>query len=119
MAVVTVMSTVPTAPAGLAATICVPVSLRIVAGLFGPKLTLAVAEVPPAVCTVTSTVPLPGGAIAVICVVEALVIVAAAVPNRTVGVPAKLLPLMVTAVPPATGPAAGPTAVTTGAAPAP
>ena len=74
-----------------------------------------VAEVPAAVVTVMSTVPLPGGLVAVICVAESTVNVVAAVPpKRTPVAPVKPVPVMVTVVPPVTGPLAGKTPVTTG-----
>ena len=76
------------------------------------------AEVPPAVVTVTSTVPVPGGAVAVIEVGELTVTPdASAVPNLTVVAPAiKPLPEIVTDVPPAAGPEVGEIPVTTGTA---
>ncbi len=60
------------------------------------------ALVPPAVVTVMSTVPLPAGDVAVICV--ALLTVnelALPAPNFTAVAPVKLVPVMVTLVPPA------------------
>ena len=77
-----------------------------------------VADVPLAVVTVTSTVPaVPAGLVAVICVAELTVKpVAAAVPNSTAVAPVRFVPVMVTLVPPAVGPAVGLTAVTAGAA---
>ncbi len=152
-AVTTVTSTVPV-PAGLVATICVAVSLVIVAVTLpnltavapdrfvpaivtdvppavGPELGLIpvtagatiyvyssaddVAEVPPAVTTVTSTVPVPAGLVATICVAVSLVIVAVTLPNCTAVAPAKLVPLIVTAVPPVAGPEVGLIPVTLGA----
>jgi hypothetical protein len=73
-----------------------------------------VADVPPGVVTVMSTVPLDcGGAVAVIDVAELTVVLAAlAVPNATVVAPrTKFVPVIVTDVPPVTGPAFVPIAV--------
>jgi len=67
--------------------------------------------------TVTSTIPLPAGEVAVIDV--ALVTeneVAVVAPNLTAVAPVKLLPLMVTDVPPVAGPLFGEIEVTDGAA---
>ena len=64
-----------------------------------------VALVPAAVVTVTSTVPIPAGEVAVIWV--ALLMVkepAALLPNLTAVAPEKLVPVMVTLVPPDGGP---------------
>ena len=75
--------------------------------------------VPFGVPTVTSTtVPAPpAGAVALIWLSELSVkAVAVTVPNRTTVAPVKLLPEIVTAVPPAAGPLPGLTAVTEGAA---
>jgi hypothetical protein len=72
--------------------------------------------VPPAVVTITSTVPIPAGAVAVIWV--ALLTVkepAALLPNLTAVAPEKLVPVMVTLVPPDGGPVFGLTLVTVGA----
>src|SRR5208283_830056 len=75
-----------------------------------------VALVPPGVVTVTSTVPAePAGETAVIWVVEVTVkLDAAVVPNITAVAPVNPVPVIVTVVPPATGPAAGVIPVTTG-----
>ena len=79
------------------------------------------ALVPPGPVTVTSTVPptfweLPAGAIAVIDVAESTVTpVAALPPNDTVSPAAKFDPVIVTAVPPATGPEPARHALTAGA----
>src|SRR5579863_2341353 len=63
-----------------------------------------------------STVPEPAGAVAVIWVAEFTVsVVAAVVPNLTAVTPTKFVPVMVTGVPPAVGPALGLTLVTVGA----
>jgi hypothetical protein len=71
--------------------------------------------VPPLVVTVTSTVPIPAGEVAVIWValltVKAL---AALLPNLTAVTPKKLVPVMVTLVPPDVGPVFGMTLVTVG-----
>ncbi|MHC2619285.1 hypothetical protein ACVIW2_001317 [Bradyrhizobium huanghuaihaiense] len=76
-----------------------------------------VAEVPPAVVTLTSTVPLPAGEVAVIWVAELTVKpVAAVAPNVTAVAPVKLVPVMVTVVPPPAGPVVGEIEVTVGAA---
>jgi hypothetical protein len=57
------------------------------------------------VVTVTSTVPLPAGAMAVIELAELTVKLEAFVePNRTAVAPLKLVPAIVTAVPSAAGP---------------
>ena len=70
---------------------------------------------PPAVATVTFTVPVPLGAVTDTCVVLLKVTAAAAAPNVTVvPVAVKLLPVRTTALPPASGPAAGATVVNVG-----
>ena len=71
--------------------------------------------VPPAVVTLISTVPVPAGAVAVICV--ALLTVkdkALVAPKVTDVAPLKPLPLMVTLVPPAAGPRFGEVELTEG-----
>ena len=70
----------------------------------------------PLTVTVTVTAPaLPAGAVAVIEVLlTATTLVAAAVPNVTVAPVAKLVPVMVTAVPPPVDPVFGDTLVTVG-----
>ena len=74
------------------------------------------ALVPPAVVTVMSTVPLPAGDVAVICVAPLTVNeLALAAPNFTAVAPVKLVPVMVTLVPPAVVPLFGLIAVTVGA----
>ena len=74
-----------------------------------------VADVPPAVVTVTSTVPLPAGDVAVIDVAELTVkLVALTAPNFTAVAPVRVVPVMVTNVPPAVGPDVGETDVTVG-----
>ncbi len=73
------------------------------------------AEVPAGVVTVTSTVPVPAGAVAVIGVALLTVkVVAATVPNLTPVAPVKLVPVMVTEVPPAVDPEVGLMPVTVG-----
>ena len=74
------------------------------------------AEVPPAVETRISIVPEPAGAVAVIWVAELTEKpVAAVAPKLTAVAPVKLVPVMVTLVPPVAGPVVGETAVTVGA----
>ena len=76
-----------------------------------------VADVPPAVVTRTSTVPVPAGDVAVICVAELTVSpVAAVAPNVTAVAPVKPVPVMVTVVPPVPCPDVGEIDVTVGAA---
>jgi hypothetical protein len=76
---------------------------------------VVVALVPLGVVTVTSTVPLPAGLVAVICVaVLPVSAVAAAVPNLTAVAALKLVPVMTTDVPPAAGPPVGASMVTVG-----
>lgn len=79
---------------------------------------LDAAEVIPDVVTVTSTDPADSaGEVAVTWVAEFTVkLVAAVVPNFTALAPVKLVPVMVTLVPPDVGPEEGLTAVTVGAA---
>ena len=76
-----------------------------------------VALVPLGVVTVTSTIPLPGGEIALIEVALLTVNEDAAIdPKLTAVAPVKPVPVMVTLVPPAAGPVFGFTPVTDGAA---
>ena len=76
-----------------------------------------VAEVPPAVVTVTWTIPVPAGDVAVIWVAELTVKpVAAVAPNATAVAFRRLVPVMVTVVPPPPGPVVGDIDVTVGAA---
>jgi hypothetical protein len=79
---------------------------------------MLVALVPPGVVTVTSTVPaVPVGDVAVIeLALFTVTPVAAVAPNFTVAPETNPLPVIVTLVPPANGPAEGLTAVTVGAA---
>ena len=73
------------------------------------------AEVPALVVTVTSTVPVPVGLVAVIVVLESnLTRVDAVVPKFTLEPAVNPVPVMVTAVPPAAGPLAGAMSVTVG-----
>jgi hypothetical protein len=76
-----------------------------------------VAEVPPGVVTVTSTVPAsPAGEVAVMLVALTTVNeVAAVLPKLTAVAPVNPLPVMVTSAPPASGPAVGEIPVTVGA----
>ena len=75
-----------------------------------------VADVPPAVVTVTSTTPvLPAGEVAVMDVAELTVKpVALFAPNLTAVAPVKLVPVIVTVDPPPAGPEVGEIAVTVG-----
>ena len=74
------------------------------------------AEVPPGVVTVTSTVPVSAGAVMVSDVGELNVVVAASGPTSTVVAPeTNPLPVMVITVPPLTGPLPGLMAVMVGA----
>ena len=76
-----------------------------------------VAEVPPVVVTLTSTTLVPAGDVAVIEVAElTMKPVAEAAPNVTVVAPVKLVPVIVTVVPPVAGPCVGEIEVTVGAA---
>jgi len=75
-----------------------------------------VALVPPAVVTVTSTVPVPAGAIAVSDVLLATTTPVAGVePNWTEVAPVRLVPVTVTLVPPVVVPLVGEMPVTVGA----
>ena len=74
-----------------------------------------VADVPPGVVTLTSTVPVPAGAVAVIDVAELNVKLADVAPNVTDVTPVKLVPVIVTLVLPALGPLVGEIDVTVGA----
>ena len=67
------------------------------------------------VVTLTSTTPVPGGDVAVIWVAELTVKpVAAVAPNVTAVAPVKLVPVIVTVVPPVAGPRVGEIALTAG-----
>ena len=75
-----------------------------------------VALVPPGVVTVTSTVPVPEGAVALMLVALLTVkLEAAVVPNFTALAPVNPVPLIATEVLPALGPEVGLTPVTVGA----
>ncbi len=75
------------------------------------------ADVPPGVVTVTSTVPVPAGLSAVIVVPLTTVrFVAGVVPKSTAVAPVKPVPVIVTRVPPAVEPLVGLRPVTVGAA---
>lgn len=86
--------------------------------MYVKRSALLVALFPPAVVTVTFTAPAePAGDSAVIDVAETTVkLFAAAEPNLTALAPVKLVPVIVTVVPPASGPVFGSTFVTVGAA---
>ena len=72
---------------------------------------------PPVVVTVTSTIPVPAGAVAVTDVPVLTVIAEAALaPNCTAEAPARFFPVMVTTVPPPSGPEDGETWDTSGGA---
>jgi hypothetical protein len=74
-----------------------------------------VALVPPGVVTVTSTVPVPAGEMAVIDVAEFTVKLPALIePNLTAVAPVRLAPPIVTEVPPISRPVLGLTLVTAG-----
>jgi hypothetical protein len=71
--------------------------------------------VPLEVVTLISTVPVPAGDVAVMEVAEMTVKLAAVVaPKVTAVAPVKLVPVMVTVVPPVCGPAVGELEVTVG-----
>jgi hypothetical protein len=74
------------------------------------------AEVPPGVVTVTSTVPAVSAGEVVVMLVSLTTVKVSAVVSPKLTTPAlvKPVPVIVTAVPPASGPAAGATPVTTG-----
>jgi hypothetical protein len=75
------------------------------------------AEVPPDVVTVTTTVSVPGGEVAVSDVeLKTFTAVAATVPKSTVASLAKPVPVTVTTVPPVTAPLSGLMPVTVGSA---
>ena len=77
-----------------------------------------VADVPPNVVTVTSTIPAePAGDVAMIDVgLLTVKLVAAAVPNITAEAPLRFVPVIVTDVPPVAGPAVGAIPLTVGGA---
>jgi hypothetical protein len=73
---------------------------------------------PPGVVTITSIVPAAAGPgdVAVICVGLSTVNKAVAAPKCTAVAPEKLVPVIITVVPPAVGPASGLILVTVGGA---
>jgi hypothetical protein len=90
--------------------------LTVGGGVYVYWLSALVALVPPGFVTVTLTVPLPAGAVAVICVAELKVKrVAFVAPNFTAVAPLKPVPVRTTEVPPVVGPVAGVTPITVGA----
>ena len=110
-----------------------PVIVTLVPPVVGPKVGLIfvtvgaatyvylsaseVFEVPSTVTTVTSTVPaVPAGLVTTICVAVSPVIFAAFLPNMTAVALAKSVPMIVTDVPPFTGPAVRLIPVTIGTA---
>ena len=78
-------------------------------------MNLPAVAVPPGVVTVMFTVPVPGGLVTVICVLESAVTFPAAPPKLTPVAPPRLVPLIVTAVPPAVVPLDGANPLTPGA----
>ena len=72
------------------------------------------AEVPAAVVTVMFTVPLPPGLVTVTCVPESEMILPAAPPKLTLVVPVRLVPVIVTVVPPSVVPLDGEIALIAG-----
>ncbi len=75
-----------------------------------------VAEVPLGVVTVTSTVPVPDGAVTVrVVALVTVTVVPAVAPKWTAVAPVKPVPLTVTVLPPAGAPLVGLTEVTVGA----
>ena len=71
--------------------------------------------VPPGVVTVTSTVPDPGGDVAVICEeLTTVTFVAPFAPKSTAVAPVRFVPVIVTLVPPEAGPEEGLIAVIVG-----
>ena len=77
---------------------------------------MEVAEVPPAVTTVTSTLPVPAGLVTTMLVALSLLILASVLPKYTAVAPLRFLPVIVTFVPPLAEPEVGLIFVTTGAA---
>ena len=78
-------------------------------------MNLPAAALPPGVVTVTLAVPVAAGLVTVICVLESAVTFAAAPPKLTPVAPLRLVPVIVTAVPPAVVPLDGDNPVTAGA----
>ena len=94
-----------------------PVTLGAVTAVYVNWSAGDVAEVPPGVTTVTSTVPVPAGLSAVIEVsLTTVTLVAGVAPKSTAVAPVKPVPVIVTGVPPASVPLVGLKAVTVGAA---
>ncbi|KRC90086.1 hypothetical protein ASE25_11390 [Terrabacter sp. Root85] len=81
-------------------------------------MALLAVVVPPGVVTLTVTAPAePAGLVALTCVELTTVrLVPAIVPNFTAVAPVRLLPVMVTTVPPVVGPVVGEIELATGAA---
>ena len=75
---------------------------------------LEVAEMPPELVTVTLTVPEPAGDVAVSEVPPEFMVTFVAALGPKLTLPARLVPVTVTTVPPAKGPVLGVTAVTIG-----
>ena len=69
---------------------------------------------PTGVVTVMSAVPLPGGLVTVICVLESAVMTAGVAPKRMPVAPARPVPVMDTMVPPAVLPLSGDMPATAG-----
>jgi hypothetical protein len=103
-------------PAGGPLVGLIPVTVGATAAVYVNWSAAEVAEVPAGVVTVTSTTPVPAGLVAVIDVSLWIVTpVAAVVPNFTAVAPVKLVPVIVTVVPPAVEPLVGLIPVTVGA----
>jgi len=92
-----------------------PLSGEISVTVGGSTYVYEVVAVPPGAVTVTTTVPEPAGAVILIVVAVVPLMVAVLLPNVTVE-PARLVPVMLTRVPPAAGPDAGEMPVMVGAA---
>lgn len=90
------------------------ISVMFGVGMYVKRSADDAAEVPPGVVTVTSTVPEPAGAVAVIDSGELTVKVPAAPPKDTLVASLRLVPPMVTSVPPVLIPDEGVTEVTAG-----
>jgi hypothetical protein len=92
------------------------IAVTVGAATYVKSSALEVADVPPSVSTVTLTLPVPPGAVAVICVpaVFTVKLDTKVEPNLTADAPARFVPMMVTTVPPVAGPSEGVTAVTVG-----
>jgi hypothetical protein len=126
--VAAVLPNVTVAPAAKFVPVIVTAVPPVAGPLFGDTLVTVVAAVYvnpllrlpllPLTVTVTVTAPvLPAGVVAVMVVLfTTATLVAAVLPNVTVAPAAKLVPVIVTAVPPVVGPLFGDTPVTVGAA---